>query len=282
MANPDYPSVKADVPAPPLSFIADLVQASPTLTTGPVLAMLLALQINRIRLFQAGRDGYTQVLERRVDRDVHDSDAETRVGKLTSLDEAVRDAVAELTNLEGVRSVDIALDLTVGTADESLSSDLDTAPLLEGQDLSELSSPGVTPDAAAPESELHTDEFFTAADAAAMLGVSKSTITRRIRKGEIIGFCGFKKALRIPRDQFNHGDVVAGVAEILARFQGEDENATFDHKEAWIFLCSTLYPGDPAPRPIDRLRAASRERPWQSIVAELVAVKESLDYGDHI
>ena len=282
MATPDYPSVKADVPAPPLSFIADLMQASPPLTTGPVLAILLALQVNRIRLFKAGPDGCTQVLERRVDRGVHDSDAETKVAKLTSLEEAVRDAVVELTKLGGVRSVDIALDLTVGTAHESLSSDLDTAPLLEGQNLSELSNPGVTPDAAAPESELHTEEFVTAADAAAMLGVSKSTITRRIRKGEIIGFCGFKKALRIPRDQFNHGDVVAGVAEILAQFPGDDESATFDHKEAWIFLCSTLYQGAPEPRPIDRLRAASRERPWQSIVAELVAVKESLDYGDHV
>lgn len=282
MANPDYPSAKADVPAPPLSFVAELMQASPPLTSGSVLAMLLALQINRIRMFQAGRNGYTQVLERLVDRVVIGSDVETKVAKSTSLDEAVRDTVAELSKLGGVRSVDVTLDLTVGAADESLSSDLDTDPPLEGQDLSTLGSPDVTPETSAPEFELRTDEFLSAAEAAAMLGVSKSTITRRIHKGEIIGFCGFKKSLRIPRDQFNDGDVVAGVAEILALFEGEDGGFSFDHKEAWIFLCSTLYPGDSAPRPIDRLRAASRERPSQSIVAELTAVKESLDHGDHI
>ena len=49
-----------------------------------------------------------------------------------------------------------------------------------------------------------------------------------------------------------------------------------------MFLCSTFYPGDSAPRPIARLRAASAERPPQAIVAELTLVKESLDHGDHI
>ena len=282
MANPDQPSVRADALAPPLNFIAELMQASPPLTLGPVFAILFALQINRVRLFHARRDGHTKVLERRVGRAVLDSEAEAQLGRLTSLDQAVRDAMAELTNLGGVRSIDIALDLTVGSADEALSTVIDTDPLLEGQDLSTLTSAGPTPASSVAEFEFPTDEsYLTAAEAAAMLGVAKSTITRRIEKGEIIGFRGFKKSLRIPKDQFNDGDVVAGIAEILALFACED-GATYDHKQAWMFLCSTLYPGDSAPRPIDRLRAASRERPPQTIVAELALVKESLDHGDHI
>ena len=285
MADPDQPSVKADAPTQPLSFIAELMQASPPVTRGSVFAILLASQINRVRLFQASRDGYIKVLERRVSHDAADSEAEEEAedGRLPSLDQAVRDAMAELTNLGGVRSIDIALDLTVGSADGPLSTAIDSDPLLEGQDLSTLSSPGPVPATSVAEFELPTDEsYLSAAAAAAMLGVAKSTITRRIEKGEIIGFRGFKKSLRIPEDQFHDGDVVAGVAEILALFECEDDGAAFDHKEAWIFLCSTLYPGDPAPRPIDRLRAASRERPTQMIVAELILVKESLDHGDHI
>ena len=282
MADPDQPSVKADALAQPLNFIAELMQASPPVTRGSVFAILLASQINRVRLFQARRDGYTKVLERRVGRDMADSEAEAEAGRLTSLDRAVRDAMAELTNLGGVRRIDIALDLTVGSADEALSTVIDTDPPLEGQDLSTLSSQGPTPATSVAEFELPTDEsYLSAAEAAAMLGVAKSTITRRIEKGEIIGFRGFKKSLRIPKDQFNDGDVVAGIAAILALFACEDGTA-YDHKQAWIFLCSTLYPGDSAPRPIDRLRAASRERPTQMIVAELTLVKESLDHGDHI
>ena len=283
MADPDQPAVKADALAQPLNFIAELMQASPPVTRGSVFAILLASQINRVRVFQARRDGYTKVLERRVGRDMADSEAEAEAGRLTSLDQAVRDAMAELTNLGGVRRIDIALDLTVGSADEALSTVIDTDPLLEGQDLSTLSSQGPTPATSVAEFELPTDEsYLSAAEAAAMLGVAKSTITRRIEKGEIIGFRGFKKSLRIPKDQFNDADVVAGIAAILALFECEDDRAAFDHKEAWIFLCSTLYPGDSAPRPIDRLQAASRERPTQMIVAELTLVKESLDHGDHI
>ena len=193
MADPDQPSVKADALAQPLNFIAELMQASPPVTRGSVFAILLASQINRVRLFQARRDGYTKVLERRVGRDVADSEAEAEAGRLTSLDQAVRDAMAELTNLGGVRRIDIALDLTVGSADEALSTVIDTDPLLEGQDLSTLSSQGPTPATSVAEFELPTDEsYLSAAEAAAMLGVAKSTITRRIEKGEIIGFRGFK------------------------------------------------------------------------------------------
>ena len=55
-----------------------------------------------------------------------------------------------------------------------------------------------------------------------------------------------------------------------------------DHKGAWDFLTTVVYPGDAAPRPIDRLKAGMRSRKSHEVVAELGRVKESLDYGDHI
>lgn len=277
MAYPDQPPVTAGALAPPLNLIAELMQASRPLTLGPVLAILFALQINRVRLFHAGQDGYTKVLERRVGG--AGLSAEGELEGLTSLDEAVRGAMVEMTKLGSMRSVDIALDLTVG----ALSADIDADALLEGQDLSTLTSDDPTRASSVPQIELSTDEsYLTAAEVAAMLGVAKSTVTRRIEKGDLIGFRGFKKSLHIPKDQFINGDMVAGISEILALFEYEDGGTAFDHKQAWKFLSSTLYPGDWAPRPIDRLRAASRERQTQTIVAELTLVKESLDYGDHI
>ena len=79
MAYPDQPSVKADALTPPLSFIAELMQASPPATRGLVFAILLASQISRVRLFQASPDGSTKVLEHRVGRDVAESEAEARL-----------------------------------------------------------------------------------------------------------------------------------------------------------------------------------------------------------
>ncbi len=128
------------------------------------------------------------------------------------------------------------------------------------------------------------DSYLTAAGVARFLGVAKSTVTRRIEKNELVGFRVFKNALRIPKDQFMNGDVVDGLADILALFaiDGENGETVIDHKTAWAFLGSTVYPGDAAPRPIDRLRAASPQRSTGAVVAELARVKRSLDHGDHI
>ena len=80
------------------------------------------------------------------------------------------------------------------------------------------------------------------------------------------------------------GDVVDGVPNILTLFEivTEGGETAVDHKGAWAFLNSTIYPGDTAPRPIDRLRTASPRRPTKTVVAELALAKQSLDYGDHI
>lgn len=170
--------------------------------------------------------------------------------------------------------------------DELLSIDIATEPVLEGQDLAALAEAS-TPETPPPVEGFDTpldDDCLTAAEAASLLGVAKSTVTRRIGKNELIGFRVFKHALRIPRDQFRNGDVVDGIPDILALF-GIDSpggETLVDHKAAWIFLASTVYPGDPAPRPIDRLRAASPGSPTSRVVEELALAKQSLDYGDHI
>ena len=161
-----------------------------------------------------------------------------------------------------------------------------TQSLLEGQDLGGLAT-ATTPHGLVSTQAFdlpRDDVYLTAAETARFLGVAKSTVTRRIEKAGLIGFRVFKNALRIPRDQFKNGDVVDGVPNILALFEivTEGGETAVDHKGAWAFLNSTIYPGDTAPRPIDRLRTASSRRPTKTVVAELALAKQSLDYGDHI
>lgn len=161
-----------------------------------------------------------------------------------------------------------------------------TESVLEGQDLSGLATPTM-PHGPGPAQAFdlpRDDGYLTAADTAKFLGVAKSTVTRRIEKGGLIGFRVFKNALRIPEDQFKNGDVVDGVPEILALFEivTEGGEIAVDHKGAWVFLNSTIYPGDSAPRPIDRLRTVSPRRPTRTVVAELALAKQSLGHGDHI
>lgn len=111
-----------------------------------------------------------------------------------------------------------------------------------------------------------------------MLGVAKSTVTRRIEKDEIMGFRMFTNALRVPREQFIDGDVVPGIPEILALFETETgSGGRIDHKAAWMFLASTVYAGDVEPQPIDRLRAAAGTSGTGNAVVELALAKESLD-----
>lgn len=169
---------------------------------------------------------------------------------------------------------------------DEVSINVDAESVLEGQDLSGLATL-TTPHGPTPARAFdlpRDDVYLTAADTAKFLGVAKSTVTRRIEKGGLIGFRVFKNALRIPRDQFKNGDVVDGVPDILALFEivTEDGETAVDHKGAWVFLSATIYPGDSAPRPIDRLRAASPRRRTRAVVAELALAKQSLGYGDHI
>ena len=129
-----------------------------------------------------------------------------------------------------------------------------------------------------------SEALLSSAEAAKLLGVHQSTVVRRVRKDLLIGFQVFGNSLRIPRGQFRNGDVVPGISEVIALFKTETSNGIIraDHKAAWGFLTSTIYPGDVAFRPIDRLCSASPNCPISPVVAELALAKRSLDYGDHI
>lgn len=242
------------------------------------LAVLLASMIVRVRLIETTEGRRTKVLEFAVGSGVEAADTEVVAARLATM--------AEHASLHAIEDVDMALNLTVDSTTGSLSIDLAAERVLKGQDLASLAA-AVAPDPApsVQDFDLPLDgSYLTAADTARFLGVAKSTVTRRIEKNELVGFRVFKNALRIPKDQFMNGDVVDGLADVLALFAIDSEKGetVIDHKSAWAFLGSTVYPGDAEPRPIDRLRAASPRLPTGAVVAELARVKRSLDYGDHI
>ena len=250
------------------------------------LTTLLAAMIGRIRLFQSTEGGFPNVLEWQIDAETRASDFRLEPASLVSNFEPSKYAIEMLSSFQRVSDVDLFVDLSVDPSDRYLSIDLTTEPVLEGQDLATLAAASA-PETLPPVEDFHIpldDIYLTAAATAELLGVNKSTVTRRIEKGELIGFQVFKKALRIPRNQFKNGDVVAGVADVLALFKIDsvDSETLVDHKAAWAFLASTIYPGDAAPRPIDRLRAVSSMSLTLEVVDELALAKQSLDYGDHI
>ena len=125
---------------------------------------------------------------------------------------------------------------------------------------------------------------FTAATAATYLGVDRSTITRRVGHNQLIGFTVFKRALRIPKEQFLESDVVPGIPDVLTLFPNPTATSrnSIDHRSAWAFLAGDLFHGDSDPRPIDRLRAAAATGTTELVLADLVRAKESLDRGDHL
>ncbi len=250
------------------------------------LATMLAPMIGHIRLFPTTKDEDPKVLEWSINTDTGASPVPSEPANLAADFEQLRDAIEKLLTPQGTSDIDLFLGLSVDPSDESLSIDVTTEPVLEGENLTVLATPS-KPEISPPVEEFYApldDVYFTASKAAQLLGVDKSTVTRRIRNNELIGFRVFKNALRIPRDQFKNGDVVDGIADVLSLFETHsvDGNTFPDHKAAWAFLASTIYPGDVAPRPIDRLRATSIDRPVSAILKELALAKQSLDYGDHV
>ena len=251
-----------------------------------MLATLLAPMIGHVRLFQTTKDNLPNVLEWSVDTDTRASVFPFRPANLATELEQLKETLEKLSSPRSASDINVFLGLSFDPSDESLSIDVTAEPVLEGEDLATLaaaSTPGTSPRVR----DFHVpldDVYFTASKAAELLGVDKSTITRRIRNNELIGFRIFKNALRIPKDQFKDGDVLDGIADVLSLFESnsEDGNNFVDHKAAWAFLASTIYPGDVAPRPIDRLRDTSIYRPVSAVLEELALAKQSLDYGDHI
>ena len=128
------------------------------------------------------------------------------------------------------------------------------------------------------------DTYFTAPAAAKYLRVDRSTITRRVASNQLVGFTVFKRALRIPMDQFHEFNVVPGIPEVLALFPNPAATSghPIAHRSAWAFLAGDLFHGDREPRPIDRLRAAAATGTTELVLADLVRTKESIDRGDHL
>ena len=250
------------------------------------LATMLAPMIGHIRLIPPTKDELPKVLEWSIDADTSARDFSLESENLAAAFEQLPDAIVKLRRSNSASDIDLFLGLSLDHSDEYLSIDVTTEPVLEGGDLAALTTED-TPDTSLQVGEFHApldDVYFTASKAAQFLGVDKSTVTRRIRNNGLIGFRIFKNALRIPRDQFKDGDIIEGIADILSLFEthSADGNRVLDHKAAWAFLASTIYPGDVDPRPIDRLRATSVDRPVSAVLEELALAKQSLDYGDHV
>ena len=251
-----------------------------------MLAPLLVPLIGHVRLFPTMKDDLPDVLEWSLDTNTWAKSLLRESEDLAAEIEKLQDTLEKLSRSRSTGDVDVFLGLSFDPSDEFLSIDVTTEPVLEGEDLATLAG-GSTRGASPQEKDFDVPldhVYFTASKAADLLGVDKSTITRRINNNELIGFRVFTNAFRIPKDQFTNGDVLDGIADVLSLFESRsDEGSTFvDHKAAWAFLASTIYPGDVAPRPIDRLRARSTDRPVSAVVEELALAKQSLDYGDHI
>ena len=251
-----------------------------------MLATLLAPMIGHVRLFQTTKDTPPNVLEWSIDTDTRASVFPSRPANLAMDLEQFKDILERLSGPASASDVNVFLGLSFDPSDESLAIDVTTEPVIEGEDLAALTAAS-TPETTPRADDFHVpldDIYFTASKAAEFLSVDKSTITRRIRNNELLGFRIFKNALRIPKEQFKDGDVLDGIAEVLSLFKSHSEegNTLVDHKAAWAFLASTIYPGDVAPRPIDRLRGTSVDRPASVVLEELALAKQSLDYGDHI
>ena len=270
----------------PERHLDELSEAS-SLTRGFGMLALLA-KTHPIRIFEASGAGRTKVL---------DLPSGTAGGSPT---EPQREAIRDMARLvagkyrgggrwrqAALAVSDAGIDFTVDPDGRTLRIDVGDENILAGEDLAALvasvDSAGESAPARGFGPQTVDDAYLTAAEAAGMLGVAKSTVTRRIEKDEMVGFRMFKNALRVPREQFLDGDVVPGIPEILALFEtATGSGGRVDHKAAWMFLASTIYAGDAEPRPIDRLRGAAGTSGTGNAVAELALAKESLDYGDHV
>lgn len=160
--------------------------------------------------------------------------------------------------------------------DGTISFDVESDTALVGDDLSALETITQVDEALAEFDDPEADDFVSAQDIADELRVDKTTITRRIKNNRLLGYQGFKRDWLIPRTQFKGGNVVPGIAEMIALFDNE-------HRETWFFLSSKFFYGDDNPRPIDRLRALKRsdKAALEACITELKAMKSSYDHGDH-
>ena len=251
-----------------------------------MLAMLVVQTIGHVRLFQTKEDELPTVLEWSTNAGTKTENFLWTPMNQTAEVELFRQVLQKSSSHRSTGSVDLFIELSVDPSDKSLSIDVTTQPVLEGEDVTAMAAaPPTDAQPTIDEYRVRFDDIYlTAAEAAELLHVDKSTVTRRIKNNKLIGFRLFKNVLRIPKDQFKDGDVIDGVADLLSLFKSRsaDDSTFVDHRAAWAFLGSKIYLGEAAPRPIDRLRANPFDKPVTKLLEELTLAKQSLDYGDHI
>ena len=278
------------------AYIDELNELDPSSRRFAV-AALLAPKIGRVRLFRSHDNTLSAVAECAMSPSSETGGFWSALSSAAGIPHSSLESLGASPSYESgvaalapVASIDLVADDS-----GSVSASIGLAPPLQGERLPTADEQGVVPAhsssrrfaASSPAfavSAAPAGPFLSAAGAADLLGVAKSTVTRKIEKNEVVGFRGFTNALRVPEEQFVQGEVVTGIPEVLDMFADESSGGEThaDHKGAWDFLTATLYPGDAAPRPIERLKAAMRSRKSHDAVAELRRVKESLDYGDHV
>lgn len=147
-------------------------------------------------------------------------------------------------------------------------------PTLVGQDISALASDATDIELPNFEDEPFDDSYWSANEAATHFGVSKSTITRKIKAGELIGFKLFKNALYVPKEQMDGKNLIKGISDVLKMFES-------DHYDAWQFLTADVFYGEPLPRPLDRLRNA-KANSLQDVLSEIKVAASGFEFGSHI
>jgi|TARA_R110002126_G_C10490653_1_gene504155 hypothetical protein len=179
-----------------------------------------------------------------------------------------------LAMLDQIEDPEISVDLSLNLDSGAVSLAVEMEPALVGQDLSALASE--TTDAKLPifEDEPFDDSYWSADEAATYFDVAKSTITRKVRAGDLIGFKLFKNALYIPKEQVDGKSLVRGISDVLKSFEGE-------HYDAWQFLTSDIFYGEPLPRPLDRLRNAKGDS-LQDVLSEVKVAAKGFEFGDHM
>ena len=236
----------------------------------PTVGDLLASRVRRIRLWQGGHGLPVKVREVGLPKRsrLSDSDMNTRF----------RNLEADLLKvLDEIEDPDIAVDLTMDMRNGAVSLALQMEVPLVGEDLSAIVEASDDDEYDYPKfrDEPFDDSYWSVAEAAKALGVAKSTITRRIKANQIIGFRLFKNAIYVPREQFVRQVPVKGVLEVL-KFSG------YNHVWTWKFLDSSVFYGEEKDRPIDRLKACRTEKTLKSCLAQLEWYYVGFAGGSHM
>ena len=192
----------------------------------PSVGDLLGSRIDRVRLYQDGKE--KRVLMREVALPKGGSKKPSR--HLRKPDRVIDNELVEI--LEMVGDPDLSVDLTLNMDSGTVSLAVEMGPALVGQDLSALAEGAKEQSFPTFEDEPFDDEFWSAEEAGAHFGVAKSTITRRIKSNELIGFKLFKNALYVPKEQIEGKTTIKGISEVLEMF-------AFEHHLTWNFLTST-------------------------------------------